>query len=228
MPHTPAKLVAARAALEYLEQTLGDNDWRLGIGTGSTVNAFIDLLARSDACQQGRIDTLVSSSKASAGLLVEHGMRVTDANQVIELDAYVDGADRLTKNGCMIKGGGGAMFGEKLVAHLAREFVCIAEPSKLVGVLGDFPVAVEVAPSARSYVARKLVALGGQPELREGFVTDQGNLVLDTHNLDLSDPQKMEDAINAITGVLDNGVFAHKRARVMLLGENDSARRIDA
>lgn len=228
MPHTAAKLAAANATLAYLKDSLGEKDWQLGIGTGSTVNAFIDLLAQSDACKQGRLVTLASSSKASAELLASHGMQVTDTNQIVELDAYIDGADRLTKTGSMIKGGGGAMFGEKLVAQLAHQFVCMAEPSKLVGVLGGFPVAVEVAPTARSYVARRLVALGGQPELRQGFVTDQGNLILDTHNLDLADPVKMEDAINAITGVLDNGIFARTRAQVMLLGENETVTRLDA
>ena len=227
MPHATAKLAAARAALAYLTHKYDGEAWHIGIGTGSTVNAFIDVLAESDAYTSVDMGTVVSSSKATMELLVARGIRVSEANQVTNLDVYIDGADRITSRGYMLKGGGGALFGEKLVAQLAAEFVCIAEEKKRVAILGDFPVVVEVVPRASSYVARKLVGLGGTPELREGFVTDQGNRVLDTYNLDLSDPLSMEQAINEITGVLDNGIFARTRATVAFLGQEHEAKRYD-
>jgi ribose 5-phosphate isomerase A len=202
------KRAAAGAAIEYVA-----NDAVVGVGTGSTVNFFIDELAKI----KGRIEAAVSSSEASAARLKAAGIRVVDLNSVDEIPVYVDGADEVTKHLAMIKGGGGALTREKIVAAVAKRFVCIADRSKLVDVLGRFPLPVEVIPMARSYVARQLVKLGGQPVWRQGFATDNGNLILDVRNLSILDPVALEAEINQITGVVTNGLFARRGADVLLL-----------
>jgi ribose 5-phosphate isomerase A len=206
------KKQVAEAALEYVEAgTI------IGVGTGSTANMFIDALARI----KGRIEGTVASSNASAERLKGHGIPVLDLNSVSELSVYIDGADESTRHLHLIKGGGGALTREKIVAACSRKFVCIADQSKLVDVLGAFPLPVEVIPMARSYVARQLVKLGGVPELRTGFTTDNGNVILDVHNLDILDPVKMETEIGLITGVVTVGLFARRPADVLLLGTPD-------
>lgn len=208
---------AAKAALEYIE-----DDMIVGVGTGSTVNLFIKELAAI----KHRIDACVSSSKATEALLRAEGIPVVDLNFVYDLPIYIDGADEVTEHGVMIKGGGGAHTREKIVAQVAQKFICIADHSKLVQHLGNFPVAVEVIPLARSYVARQLVQLGGDPEYREGFVTDNGNIILDVFNLTINEPMDLEDRINKITGVVENGLFAHRVADVILLASQDGVKRL--
>lgn len=199
----------AEAALDYVE--LEDV---VGIGTGTTANFFIDALARIKA----KIDGAVASSEASAQRLKGHGIPVLDLNHVGELPLYVDGADEATRHRHLIKGGGGALTREKIVAAASRKFVCIIDDSKLVDVLGAFPLPIEVIPMARSFVARKLVKLGGFPELREGFKTDNGNPILDVHNLNIMEPWKLESEINDIPGVVTAGIFALRPADVVLVG----------
>ena len=186
----------------------------LGVGTGSTADYFIDELAaiRSD------IVGAVASSERSAARLRKHGIAVLDLNAVDDIPVYVDGADEITERLHMIKGGGGALTREKIVAAVSRRFVCIADQSKLVPVLGGFPLPVEVIPMARAYVARELEKLGGKPKLREGFTTDNGNFILDVSGLRILDPVGLETAINNITGVVTNGLFARRGADVLLLG----------
>jgi ribose 5-phosphate isomerase A len=186
----------------------------VGVGTGSTANYFIDELARI----KHRIDGAVASSDATAERLKKHGIEVLDLNNVGDLPVYVDGADEITRHLAMIKGGGGALTREKIVAAVARRFVCIADESKLVDVLGKFPLPVEVIRAARSYVARELVKLGGQPALRQGFITDNGNLILDVHNLQIVNPLELESTLNQIAGVVTNGLFALRGADILLLG----------
>ena len=186
----------------------------VGVGSGSTANYFIDELGKI----KHKIDGAVASSEASAQRLKKHGIEVLDLNSVADLPVYVDGADEVTRHLAMIKGGGGALTREKIVAAVARKFVCIADQSKLVDVLGKFPLPVEVIPMARSYVARELVKLGGQPALRQGFTTDNGNLILDVHNLQILKPLELESALNQITGAVTNGLFARRGADVLLLG----------
>lgn len=189
----------------------------VGVGTGSTVNFFIDELAR----MKNRIEGAVSSSEASAQRMKAAGIPVFDLNGVRELPVYVDGADEVTRHLMMIKGGGGALTREKIVAAVARQFICIADTSKLVDVLGKFPLPVEVIPMARSHVAREIVKLGGQPEWRSNFVTDNGNVILDVRNLTIIDPPDLETRLNQITGVVTNGLFARRGADVLLLaGKN--------
>ena len=209
MTQDELKQAVAREAVKYVVE-----DAIVGVGTGSTANYFIDELAKI----KSRIDGAVASSQASAERLKSHGIRVVDLNSVSELPVYVDGADEITEHLAMIKGGGGALTREKIVAAVAQKFVCIADASKLVGVLGKFPLPVEVIPMARSHVGRELVRLGGQPELRQGFTTDNGNLVLDVYNLNILDPLELETEINNIAGVVSNGLFAHRGADVLLLG----------
>jgi ribose 5-phosphate isomerase A len=203
------KLAAAKEAIKFVEY-----DSIVGVGSGSTANFFIDELAKI----KGRINGAVASSQKSADRLKSHGIRVVDLNSVSELPVYVDGADEITEHLAMIKGGGGALTREKIVAAVARKFVCIADATKLVGVLGKFPLPVEVIPMARSYVGRELVKLGGQPALREGFTTDNGNLILDVHGLSILNPAELEGVLNGITGVVTNGLFARRGADVLLLG----------
>jgi ribose 5-phosphate isomerase A len=185
----------------------------LGVGTGSTVNCFIEVLAKSRI----QLEAAVSSSEATTDLLKSIGVDVVDLNQAGTLDLYVDGADEFDPHRRLIKGGGGALTREKVVAGASRKFVCIVDESKKVGVLGRFPLPVEVIPMARSLVARQIVAIGGQPELRQGFTTDNGNLILDVHNMDLVDPIDIEKRLNNIPGVVCNGLFALRGADVVLM-----------
>jgi len=212
------KKAAAEAALEYINS--GDI---VGVGTGSTANHFIDFLGRIKA----RIDGAVASSEASAKLLRGHGIEVMELNNVGDLPVYVDGADEATQHGYMIKGGGGALTREKIVAQASEKFVCIADDSKLVDVLGEFPLPVEVIPMARSLVARYLVDLGGQPEYRAGFVTDNGNIILDVRNMRIVDPKDLETRLNQMPGVVTNGLFAHRGADVMLFGDASGVNKIE-
>ncbi len=202
------KIEVARAALEYVEDGM-----LLGVGTGSTVNAFIDELAASGK----RLEAAVSSSEATTERLKEIGVKVMDLNHTGDLELYVDGADEVDPHRRLIKGGGGALTREKIIAAASRKFVCIVDESKCVKLLGEFPLPVEVIPMARAYVSRQLRRLGGQPELREDFVTDNGNLIVDVHNLDLVDPVKVETAINQLPGVVTCGLFAQRRADVVLV-----------
>lgn len=206
------KLAVAKRALEYVV-----DDAIVGVGTGSTVNYFIDELATI----KGRIRGAVSSSDASTERLKAHGIPVYDLNTVDAVPVYVDGADEINHYLHMIKGGGGALTREKIVGAVAEQFVCIADETKYVDVLGGFPLPVEVIPMARSYVARELVKLGGHPELREHFVTDNGNIILDVHRLHISKPVEIEETINQIPGVVTCGLFARRRADVLLLARQD-------
>ncbi len=192
----------------------------LGVGTGSTVNHFIDVLADV----KGRFDGAVSSSEASTQRLKAIGMQVLDLNSVGELEVYVDGADESNHQLELIKGGGGALTREKIIAAASKQFVCIADASKLVHCLGKFPLPVEVIPMARSYVARELVKLGGNPVLREDFITDNGNVILDVHGMEIMEPIKMETEINNIVGVVTVGLFASRGADVLILGDEAGAR----
>jgi ribose 5-phosphate isomerase A len=202
------KKAAAQAALDYV-----DDDFLVGVGTGSTVNHFIAALA----ARRHRIRGAVSSSEASTRLLREHGIDVVTLNEAGDLPVYVDGADEATRNLDLIKGGGGALTREKIVAAASRRFVCIVDDSKLVPVLGRFPLPVEVIPMARSLVARRLVGLGGRPVLRQGFTTDNGNEILDVHNLDITDPAALEAEIELLAGVVAVGLFARRGADVLLV-----------
>jgi ribose 5-phosphate isomerase A len=203
------KRAVAREALRYVV----DDAW-LGVGSGSTANFFIDELAKT----KWRIKGAIASSVATAERLKSHGIDVEDLNNVSDIPVYIDGADEVTVDGAMIKGGGGALTREKVVAAVARRFVCIADQSKRVDVLGTFPLPVEVVPMARSYVARELVKLGGYPAWRMGFTTDNGNVILDVSDLVIRDPVALEDRINAIAGVVTVGLFARRGADVILLG----------
>lgn len=217
MTQDEMKKLVARAALEYVVPgTI------IGIGTGSTANHFIDCLATI----KHRIDGTVASSRASAERLAAHGIPVLDLNAVGELSVYIDGADESNRHLHLIKGGGGALTREKIVAACARKFVCIADGSKLVDVLGAFPLPIEVIPMARSMVAREVVKRGGQPVYREGFVTDNGNVILDVHNLRIMEPARLEQDLNNIPGVVTNGLFALRPADVLLLGTEDGVKKI--
>ncbi|HET7396722.1 MAG TPA: ribose-5-phosphate isomerase RpiA [Gammaproteobacteria bacterium] len=210
-----SKRRAALAALDWLEDATV-----IGVGTGSTVNHFIDALAGIKA----RLEGAVSSSVASTARLKQAGIPVLDLNAAGELDVYVDGADEANQHLQLIKGGGGALTREKIVAAASRRFICIVDDSKLVKLLGHFPLPVEVIPMARSYVARELVKLGGRPDWREGFVTDNGNLILDVHGLTIIDPPKLETTINQLAGVVSVGLFAHRPADVLLVGNADGVK----
>ena len=212
MTQDEKKRAAARAALAYVK-----NDDIVGVGTGSTVNYFIEALAEKKHLIQGA----VSSSDASTAQLKALGIEVFDLNSVDQFDIYIDGADEITEHKHMIKGGGAALTREKIVSAVAKTFVCIIDDTKQVGVLGDFPLPVEVIPMARSYVARELVKLGGDPVYREGVTTDNGNVILDVYNLTILDPRKLETQINQIVGVVTNGLFAHRGADVLLVGTDN-------
>ena len=204
-PKLAQKQAAAKAALNYVEDGM-----ILGVGTGSTVNCLIELLA------DVRLKGAVSSSKVTEDKLRALDIEIFDLNAVGELDLYIDGADEIDAQGSMIKGGGGALTREKIVAAASKSFVCMVDDSKIVQKLGKFPIAVEVLPQARSYVARELVKLGGDPVYREGFVTDYGNVILDTYDLDISNPAEFEKTLNNIVGVVCNGIFAAQSANIML------------
>ncbi|MCC6208129.1 MAG: ribose-5-phosphate isomerase RpiA [Gammaproteobacteria bacterium] len=218
MTRDEQKKQAAEAALDDIEAGAV-----VGVGTGSTANFFIDALARI----KHRIEGTVASSEASAARLKGHGIPVFDLNSVDELPVYVDGADESNQYLQLIKGGGGALTREKIVAAVSRKFVCVADDSKLVDVLGKFPLPIEVIPMARSYVARELVKLGGRPVLRDKFVTDNGNVILDVHGLQILDAGKLEAEINNLTGVVTNGLFARRPADVLLLGTPTGVRKLD-
>lgn len=211
------KKAVALAALEFVPK-----GGVIGVGTGSTANHFIDALATI----KGRIDGAVASSVATAERLKKHGIPVLDLNEAGTLTVYIDGADEATSHKALIKGGGGALTREKIVAAASRSFVCIADESKLVDVLGRFPLPIEVIPMARSFVAREIVALGGEPVLRQGFKTDNGNVILDVHGFKILDPVALEERLNHITGVVTNGLFARRGADILLLGTNNGVRRI--
>jgi ribose 5-phosphate isomerase A len=202
------KQQVALAALDRVRE-----DSVLGVGTGSTVNCFIEALAK----RRFRLEAAVSSSEATTALLQQAGIEVVELNRAGTLDLYVDGADEFDAHCRLIKGGGGALTREKIVAAASRRFICIVDESKKVGVLGRFPLPVEVIPMARSYVARQIVAMGGQPELREGFVTDNGNLILDCHNMNLVDPVAVEQKLNNLPGVVTNGLFALRPVDTVLM-----------
>ena len=209
MTQDEMKKAAAQAALEYIEAgTI------IGVGTGSTANYFIDALATI----KGKIEGTVASSNASAERLKKHGIPVLDLNSTGGLSLYVDGADESTRHLHLIKGGGGALTREKIVAAASKTFVCVADETKLVDVLGNFPLPVEVIPMARSYVAREIVKLGGNPALRVGFTTDNGNIILDVHGLRIINPVELEEKLNQIVGVVTNGLFACRPADVLILG----------
>ncbi|HYE34869.1 ribose-5-phosphate isomerase RpiA [Methylocaldum sp.] len=218
MTQDELKKKVAEAALDYVKGVSV-----LGIGTGSTVNHFIDLLA--DVKQD--IEGAVSSSEMSTARLKKIGIPVLDLNAAGTLDVYVDGADEVNSHKQMLKGGGGALTREKIIAAASRKFVCIVDESKYVNVLGKFPLPVEVIPMARSYVARELVKLGGQPQWRESFVSDNGNQILDVHNLNILNPAEMERDINNIPGVVTVGLFALRGADVVLLGSASGVRKLD-
>lgn len=208
------KRTAAFAALDYIEF-----DDVVGVGTGSTVNFFIEALATI----KGKIDGAVASSKATEDLLKAHGIRVLDLNHTGDIPIYVDGADEATRNGHLIKGGGGALTREKIVAEASKKFVCIIDDSKLVDVLGAFPLPIEVIPMAQSLVARKLVEFGGTPSLREHFLTDNNNIILDLGNAKILNPVELEKSINNIPGVVCNGLFAIRGADHLIVGQKDGS-----
>lgn len=215
MTQDELKQLVAQAAIEHVVPgTI------IGVGTGSTANYFIDELAKI----KGKIDGTVASSVASAERLKGHGIPVYDLNAVDGISVYVDGADETNKYLQLIKGGGGALTREKIVAAASKKFVCIADESKLVDILGAFPLPVEVIPMARSLVAREIVKLGGEPVLRQDFTTDNGNIILDVHHLEIMEPVKLEQTLNNLTGVVTNGLFAMRPADVLLLGTKDGVK----
>ena len=205
------KQLAAKAALEYI-----DDDTIIGVGTGSTVNFFIEFLAGI----KHRIRGAIASSETTEKLLLQYHIPLIPLNSVAEVPVYVDGADEATRHRHLTKGGGGALTREKIVAAASKKFVCIIDDSKLVDVLGKFPLPVEVIPMAQSYVARQIAGLGGQPVLREGFRTDNGNIILDVHNLKISQPLELETNLNNIAGVVCNGIFAKRPADLLLIADN--------
>jgi len=215
MTQDDKKKAAAYAALEYIEK-----DTIIGVGTGSTVNHFIDALSTI----KNKITGAVSSSEASTKKLMAYGIEVFDLNEVSELSVYVDGADEINKYNHMIKGGGAALTREKIVSAVADKFICIVDDTKNVDVLGEFPLPVEVIPMARSYVARELVKLGGDPVYREGVVTDNGNVILDVYNMQIAEPITLENKINAIVGVVTNGLFANRAADIVLVGTENGVK----
>ncbi|WP_407314342.1 ribose-5-phosphate isomerase RpiA [Pseudomonas sp. nanlin1] len=219
MTQDQLKQAVAQAAVDFILPKLDDKSI-VGVGTGSTANCFIDALAS----HKGAFDGAVASSEATAARLKAYGIPVYELNTVGELEFYIDGADESNERLCLIKGGGAALTREKIVAAVARTFICIADSSKLVPVLGQFPLPVEVIPMARSHVARQLVKLGGDPVYREGVLTDNGNIIIDVHNLQITDPAGLEAQINAIVGVVTNGLFAARPADLLLLGGPDGVR----
>ena len=219
MTQDDMKRAVAQAAITYVP-----NDCIVGVGTGSTANFFIDELAKI----KHKIRGAVASSEASAKRLQGHGIEVLSLNEAGNLPVYVDGADEITRHMHMVKGGGGALTREKIVAAASKKFICVCDTSKLVDVLGKFPLPIEVIPIARSYIARELVKLGGQPQLREGFTTDNGNIILDVHNLQIMNPVELETTLNQLAGVVTNGLFARRAADVLLLGTPDGVKTFTA
>lgn len=214
----PAKKAAALAALDYLEEGMV-----IGVGTGSTVNHFIDALGS----WRERLAGAVSSSEASTARLRTLGIEVIDLNRAGDLALYVDGADEVDPHRRLIKGGGGALTREKIVAAASRRFVCIVDSSKQVDVLGQFPLPIEVIPMARSYVARRLVGLGGHPVWRENLITDNGNQIIDIHGLSITDPVALETTLNGVAGVVTVGLFAHRKADIVLVGDADGVKKLE-
>lgn len=219
MTQDELKQLVAREALKHVVE-----DAVVGVGSGSTVNFFIDALAGL----KGRIEGAVAASEASAGRLKKHGIRVFDLNSVDELPVYVDGADEVNEYLYMVKGGGGALTREKIIAAVAKKFVCICDSTKWVPVLGRFPLPVEVVPMARGHVGRELRKLGGYPQLREGFRTDNGNLIIDCRGLVITDPPRLEADLNNVAGVVTNGLFARRPADLLLLGGDGGVRALTA
>jgi ribose 5-phosphate isomerase A len=215
MTQDEMKRAAAKAALDYVEPGMV-----IGVGTGSTVNHFIDALAAI----KHKIDGAISSSEASSARLKAYGIPVLNLNDVGEVPVYIDGADEANRHLHLIKGGGGALTREKIIAAVAKTFLCIADESKLVGALGSFPLPVEVIPMARSYAARELVKLGGRPVWREGYLTDNGNVILDVHGFTILEPVKLETELNQLVGTVTNGLFARRPADVLLLGGPNGVR----
>ncbi|MFK8068089.1 MAG: ribose-5-phosphate isomerase RpiA [Gammaproteobacteria bacterium] len=212
MDQDAKKKAVARAAMDYVVE-----DAYVGVGTGSTANYFIEMLAEI----KGRIEGAVASSDETEKRLKEHGIPVVPLNSVNDLPIYVDGADECTKFLHLIKGGGGALTREKIVAAVAQKFVCIVDDSKIVKTLGTFPLPIEVIPMARSYVAREIIKMGGRPEVRDGFTTDNGNIILDIHNMVILNPVETEEKLNSIVGVVTNGIFAKRPADVTLVSTDD-------
>jgi ribose 5-phosphate isomerase A len=223
MTQDELKKAVAKAAIDYIAPRL-DSDSVIGVGTGSTANFFIDMLAEL----KNEFDGAVASSEATAERLKSHGIPVYDLNSVSGLEFYVDGADETNERLELIKGGGAALTREKIVAAVAKTFICIADDSKMVGILGAFPLPVEVIPMARSHVGREIVRLGGDPVYREGVVTDNGNIIIDVHNMDISQPIRVEEQLNNIVGVVTNGLFARRRADLLLLGTKDGVKTISS
>ena len=215
MDASQKKRDAAKAAMEFIEPGT-----MLGVGTGSTVNYLIEMLPQI----RDKIDRIVSSSKASTALLQENGFEVSTLNEVGDYDLYIDGADESNKRLQLIKGGGGALTREKVLAAAARRFICIVDDTKLVGMLGSFPLPIEVLPMAQELVSRRMLKMRGQPIWREGFITDNGNHILDIHDLQISNPLEMEARINRIPGVVTVGIFAHRAADILLIGEDNGVR----
>jgi ribose 5-phosphate isomerase A len=218
MTQDEKKKQVAEAALAYVE-----DDSIVGVGTGSTVNFFIECLASI----KHRIDGAVSSSDATEALLKQHNIPVLNLNSANDIPVYIDGADEATKHLHLIKGGGGALTREKIVAAASKKFVCIIDETKMVDVLGTFPLPVEVIPMAQSYIAREITKLGGQPILREGFTTDNGNIILDVHNLSILNPVKLEQELNQLTGIVTNGLFAQRPADILLVASDSGVQSLE-
>ncbi|ERP94685.1 ribose 5-phosphate isomerase [Marinobacter sp. ES-1] len=221
MTQDELKQAVAKAAVDHIAPHLEPSSI-VGVGTGSTANFFIDYLAE----YRNDFDGAVASSEATAERLKKHGIPVYDLNAVNEIEFYVDGADETNESLELIKGGGGALTREKIVAAVAKTFICIADESKMVGILGEFPLPVEVIPMARSHVGREIVKLGGDPVYRDGFVTDNGNIIIDIHNMDISRPIQVEERLNNIVGVVTNGLFARRPADLLLLGTSEGVKSI--
>jgi ribose 5-phosphate isomerase A len=218
MDQSAKKLIAAKASLDFIQDGM-----ILGVGTGSTVNHLIDFLPGV----ANKIEAVVSSSADTKARLEENGFEVSTLNRVGDIDLYIDGADEATKHFHLIKGGGGALTREKVLAGAARKFVCIIDDSKLVGMLGTFPLPIEVIPMAQAYVARQLVKMRGQPIWRENFITENGNHILDVHNLPITNPLEMETRLNQLAGVLTVGIFSHRPADVLVIADNQGVRTME-
>jgi ribose 5-phosphate isomerase A len=223
MTQDELKQAVAAAAFDYIQKYL-DDDAVIGVGTGSTANLFIEELAKV----KQKVNATVASSEETASRLKDHGIPVYDLNSVNEVTVYIDGADETNQYLQLIKGGGAALTREKIIAAVSKEFVCIADGSKWVDVLGDFPLPVEVIPMARSHVGRQIVKLGGDPVYREGVVTDNGNIILDVHNMSIVNPRELESQLNEVVGVVTNGLFARRPADILLLGKESGVETITA